>query len=262
MATTPTETDVATPASSPGDEQQPPPTLGRHGTGGVIGADISPDVATAGQQIIATPAGSVEPTCGVTMAFYDPYLLGDRELVGMLLGNRTWVPFDPDVTTTLPPCLPPPISDPVAARVPDGLADGLYQACVGAIGTAEGCALLRVIRPGEFTAAAAGAAADPLLVAPGDEFTVTRGEAQVCSRFELLVGFDGALELVGFPTQEGDVHFDVPGATTTAPRCGSDTGVPPGPVTFVAPDVPDGPYLFCLASRFDPPGCARVTIQR
>lgn len=267
--TDPPPTAAATPAHSPPtatrptELQQPLPTLGPHGAGVVIGAEIVPNVATADQQVVVTPVAPVERTCGVAMALYDPYLWGDRELIGVLLDTGDWAPFDPNVTTTVLTCLPPPASDPISARIPDGLADGLYQACVGSIGSAEGCNLLRIVRPGEIAAGAADADAEPVAVAPGDGFTVTpTGDAAVCSRFELIVGVGGELELVGFPTADGDVQFDVPGATTTAPRCGADTGVRPGPITFVAPDVPAGTYLFCLASRFDPIGCARVTIDR
>ncbi len=265
--TLPVETRPSAPqpsATAPAETKQPTPSIGPHGTGEFIGAEIAPVVASAGQDVVVRPVEAVTPTCGVTLAFYDPYLWGDRELIGVLLGTGEWAPFDPSVTTTLLACVPPPVSAPLTARLPDGLADGLYQACIGAIGSAHGCNLLRVIRPGEIDSDAAEGAAEPVVVAPGEGFTLTPADddALVCGRFELVVGVGAELELVGFPTPDGDVYFDVPGATTTAPRCGIDTGVPPGPVTFVAPDVPDGSYLFCLASRFDPPGCARVTIER
>ena len=58
-------------ATPPDDTLQPTPTLGPHGAGDFIPAEIAPRVATAGQDIVVTPSAAVEPTCGVTMAFYD-----------------------------------------------------------------------------------------------------------------------------------------------------------------------------------------------
>jgi hypothetical protein len=90
--------------------------------------------------------------------------------------------------------------------------------------------------------------------------TPADGAAPVCDRHELHVGVDGELELVGFPNTSGGVGLPVPGATTTVPRCGAVGGVPSGPVTFVTPDVPDGPYLLCLAYRSERGSCARIEV--
>ena len=252
-----TSTPTATP---PPGSQQPAPTAAGQPVDNFISAEIAPNVATAGQRVLVTPFATAQPTCGVTMAFYDPYLWGGDELIGVLLAMGDWVPFDPGVTTTLLACLPPPVSDASPVRIPNELADGLYRACIGA----NGCDLLRVVRPGEIPSEAAEAAATPIVVAPGDGFTVTPADddARVCSRYELHTGVGGGLDLLGFPASDGDVQLPVPGATTTVPMCGAVGGVWTAPVTFVAPDVPDGPYLFCLASRFEPNGCARVMIER
>lgn len=248
------------PTAMPPPGSQPIPADTRQPDDAYIAAEIAPNVATADQRIVVAPFASAQPTCGITMAFYDPYLWGDGELIGVLLATGEWVPHDPSVSTTVLACLPPPVSDPMTAHIPTELVDGLYRACIGT----NGCDLLRIVRPGELPSEADGGIAAPIAVAPGDEFVVTPGDAdaRVCHRFELHVGVGDGLELVGFPTTDGNVSLPVPGATTTVPLCGVGSGVPPGPVTFVAPDVPTGHYLFCLASRFDPFGCARVTIER
>ena len=229
---------------------------------GWLGASVEPNVVAAGDRFEVTPRTPVDPTCGVAMAFYTPMPYGAGRLIGVVLVNDAWQPNEPGVSTTLPPCLPPPVSDPVAARVPAELTPELLEVCIDAVTNADGCGLVRVVRPGVIAVDSGGATAQPVVVAPGDEFTITPADdaAPVCDRHELYVAVDGELELVGFPNPSGGVGLPVPGATTTVPRCGAVGGVPSEPVTFVTPDVPDGPYLLCLAYRSERGSCARIEV--
>jgi hypothetical protein len=185
-------------------------------------------------------------------------------LLGVLLGEE-WAPYDPAVSTTVLACLPPAVSSPVDVRVPDQIAAGLAEVCIAGVGAPEGCGLLRVVRPEQIDAAGFGAVAAPGVVAPGDAFAVTPAtpSSTVCSRFEMYVGVDGDLDLVGFPDRTGTIGLPVPGATTTVPSC--DTGArveaPGEPVELVAPEVPPGDYVICLAFRDERDSCAHLVIE-
>ncbi|NNE12462.1 MAG: hypothetical protein HKN41_09490 [Ilumatobacter sp.] len=208
-----------------------------------------------------TPSAPIAPVCGTRMIFYTPVPNGQGELIGVILLNDEWQPHQPGVTTTLPPCAPPPVSVPIGGRVPAELPAVLHEVCLSDVTQGRGCGLLRVVRPGPIDVDSAAASAEPTTVAPGDEFVVVpTDDALVCSRHELLVEVGGELDLVGFPNPDGDVFLPVPGATTTVPRCGAFAGVASEPVTLVTPDLPDGQYVLCLASRHNRGSCARLEV--